>query len=100
MDIDKIIKDNLELALTTRDEDIMFKLLTLHNNSIANNLAKNPNITSNVINELLDNYIRYAMCSNLAKNKQLTKEHIEILYEIANSTLKGSMLKEELDSIF
>lgn len=88
------------LAKTTNNEDELFELLKMKDPFINREIAKNTNITINIINELLTNHIAYTMCVILAKNKNISNETINRLYEISNNEYKESKLKEDLNSIF
>lgn len=88
------------LATTSNNEEELFELLKIKNQFINREIAKNINLTDNIINELLTNYIAYTMCINLAKNKIITNKTIDRLYEISDNEYKESKLREDLDIIF
>ena len=97
-----LVNEKLEkLAKETLIEEEMFELIKIENPFINREIAKNVNITVEVMNCLLqDKYSAYTMNTHIAKNPKLTKEIKEKLYLIADNQYKESTMREELDLIF
>ena len=88
------------LALITIDLDEMKELLKVKNPFINRELAKNTNISPEIMHILVDEYPAYTMLINLAKNPCIDQDIIDKLYVISDGIYKDSLFRSDLDSIF
>ena len=100
-DIEKRLRGGyIDIALITESEEEMFELMKIKNPFVNRNLAKNVNVTENVMLELLDKYPAYTMCIYIARNKNINKVIKDKLLEIGKTIYKDSLLTSDLESIF
>lgn len=88
------------LAKTTCNLEEIKELLKIKNPFLKRDIAKNPNLTEELIEEMLLNYSAYTMNTILAKHPKMNEKLKDILYDIATNQYKELMLKIDLDAIF
>lgn len=88
------------LAKTTSNLEEIKELFKIKSPFLKRDIAKNPNLTEELIEEMLLNYSAYTMNTILAKHPKMNEKLKAILYDIATNQYKESMLKIDLDAIF
>ncbi len=88
------------LAKTTSNLEEIKELLKIKNALLNRDIAKNPNLTEELIEEMLLNYSAYTMNTILAKHPKMNEKLKDILYDISDNQYKASMLKKDLNDIF
>lgn len=95
-----MFKEIARQALQSESEKELLNFMTVDNEFVNREIAKNIHSTPKVLMELLDNHSDYTMNLFIALNDNITAEVINKLYHIAGSDDTNGKLKKDLDKIF